>query len=194
MPIQEIFCEADGLAELEKSCQEASSNLFDSWLPILSQTLLRIEEMTNYKEYELKLKFATDDELAIGTRKFFKTQMAPVMDAVDSELTSVLGPFWTKMRAQSGGIIANHSILILWKATKDPLYAELTPEDKNIVNWACLLSDIAKRGSPVIQGRDNIHAFTSAAAALKVFEKLGVLGTASVENWGQIYRLLGESV
>ena len=137
---------------------------------MLSQALPRIEELTDFESFRLKLKFATDDELNAGTRKFFKTQMNAVIAMLDSELTSVLGPAWQGMKAQSGSLVATHSILVLWKASRDPLFVDLSPEHQNVMMWTCLLHDIAKRGSPVIKGRDFVHAFRSAAAALKTFE------------------------
>eukprot|EP00353_Schmidingerella_taraikaensis_P013824 CAMPEP_0185570892 /NCGR_PEP_ID=MMETSP0434-20130131/3029_1 /TAXON_ID=626734 ORGANISM="Favella taraikaensis, Strain Fe Narragansett Bay" /NCGR_SAMPLE_ID=MMETSP0434 /ASSEMBLY_ACC=CAM_ASM_000379 /LENGTH=86 /DNA_ID=CAMNT_0028186111 /DNA_START=489 /DNA_END=749 /DNA_ORIENTATION=+ len=79
------------------------------------------------------------------------------------------------MKAQSNSMVAIHSILVLWSVSKDPIFLELSPENQNVLKWACLLHDIAKRGSPTIQGRDYMHAFRSAAASLEVFEQLGIV-------------------
>ena len=58
-----------------------------------------IEKLTDLDSVKLNLKFATDDELSIGTRSFYKNEMAKVMAAVDAELTSVLGDHWTTLKA-----------------------------------------------------------------------------------------------
>ena len=53
--------------------------------------------------------------------------------------------------------------------------------DRNIIKWACLLHDLAKRGTPTILGRDHCHAFRSAAVTLQIFKNLGI-GQASGPN------------
>ena len=55
--------------------------------------------------------------------------MAPVMATFDTELTEVLGTHWTTLKAQSSEINAVHSILTLWKVTKDPLYNDLSADE-----------------------------------------------------------------
>ena len=76
-----------------------------------------------------------------------------------------------------GGYVAVHTLLVLWRATKHlpHIYNPLSEADKNVVQWACLLHDIRKLGSPVIQGKDHIHPFKSAVAVLEVFKQIGVL-------------------
>ncbi len=131
--------------------------------------------MTNYNEYKKQLKFATDDELSSATRQFFTNSMKSVMTLITDELTSTLGDCWSVLKAQSNGMLAVHCILSLWRATLDPMFANLTDGEQNVLKWACLLHDIAKRGTPTIQGRDFVHAFKSAAQALKVLKELGIL-------------------
>lgn len=131
--------------------------------------------MTNYNEYKKQLKFATDDELSSATRQFFTKSMKSVMTLIKDELTSTLGDCWSVLESQSNGMLAVHCILSLWRATTDPMFPNLTEDEQNVLKWACLLHDIAKRGTPVIQGRDFVHAFKSAAQALNVFKELGIL-------------------
>ena len=82
---------------------------------MLDSLLDKIEGMTSFKDYKLRLKFATDEELSVGTRHFFNNAMKHVIGAVDAELTSVLGSYWVNMKAQSNLLVAVHSILVLWK-------------------------------------------------------------------------------
>jgi len=148
---------------------------FGERFPVLDATLGKIEKMTDFQETRLALKFATDEELSDGTRRFFGEQMKPVIEAVDCELKQSLGDFWTILKSQSNLMVVTHTIIVLWRATLDPLFAKLSASDKNILKWACLLHDIAKRGAPNICGRDYTHAFRSAATSLEIFRQLGVL-------------------
>lgn len=69
-----------------------------------------------------------------------------------------------------------------------------------MLKWACLLHDLAKRGTPSILGRDHIHAFRSASVSLEVFKRLGILlpsgETTEVTNQQleAVQRLISESV
>ena len=85
--------------------------------------------------------------------------MGAVIESVDEELLAVLGKYWTHLKAQSKGMIAVHTILVLWRATKLPSFDKLTDKEKNALKWACLLHDISKRGAPTVLGRDHCHAF-----------------------------------
>jgi HD superfamily phosphodiesterase len=80
----------------------------------------------------------------------------------------------------------------------DAMWKSLGADDKNVLLWAGLLHDIAKLGTPVIRGKDNIHPYTSAATALEAFarwgwlahvdalpELVGIIRNAYTENaWG----------
>lgn len=167
---------------------------FNGIFPKLMETIEQIELLTDFDNYRLMLKFATDDELSIGTRAFYTNKMKSVLDTVNEEIEGVLGDHWTTCKAQSKGTVAIHIILVLWRATRETLFASLRPEEQNTLKWACLLHDIKKRGSPYIVGRDHCHAFRSACVAIEVFEKLGYLeGTGTHEDWTNVCRLLKES-
>ena len=71
---------------------------FDLMFPVLSAALANIEALTDYDDVRLKLKFADDLVLSQGTRSFFKENMGRVIDAVDQELTYILGQFWTDLK------------------------------------------------------------------------------------------------
>lgn len=65
----------------------------------MSDTLSKIEDLTDFEEVKLRLKFADDLTLSAGTRSFFKVNMRLVLETIDVELTAVLGPYWTNLRA-----------------------------------------------------------------------------------------------
>ena len=52
--------------------------------------------------------------------------MTTVLEAIESELTAVLGTYWTTLQAQSSQLLAIHTILVLWRAMKQSLYEELS--------------------------------------------------------------------
>ena len=99
---------------------------FDKHFPKLMESLGNLEKLTDFQGIKLSLKFASDEELSHGTRSFYNSKMAPFLEAIDSEVTSVLGDFWTNMKSQSQQLFAIHSILVLWTAIKDPLFQELS--------------------------------------------------------------------
>ena len=109
------------------------------------------------------------------------------------ELTAGLAPYWAQLTEQSGGVLAAHTILALWRATGLDIYEELAEDDRNVVKWACLLCDIAKLGAPRVQGRDPAHAFRSGSAALELFARFGFLESGQVGRYPLAQRLLAES-
>ena len=112
---------------------------------------------------------------------------------MDAELTAALAPYWAQLAEQSGGFLAAHAILALWRATRLDEFGELAEADKNVVKWACLLMDIAKLGAPQVQGRDPAHAFRSGAAALELFAGFGFLDERGADQYPLAQRLLAES-
>ena len=102
---------------------------FDTNFPILTDILTKIEGMTEFNEIKLQLKFATDDELSDGTRQYFTKNMKSVMLAIDEELTTKLCGYWCDFKAQSKGMFAIHTILVLWKAVNDPMYESMSVDE-----------------------------------------------------------------
>ena len=160
------------------------------------ERIATIEESTNFEQIREQLKDASEVEMNIGTRSFFLLNMSEFMKDVDEELENVLGAYWSNLRGQSNDQFAIHSVLVLWRAVREPLFSELSHDDQNILKWACLLHDIAKRGTPAVVGRDHLHGFRSAALALEIFMKLGILrlDEAQSTQWSHLQRLIEESV
>ena len=150
--------------------------------------------MTNFDAVRRSLKYASEDFYNWTTREFLTAGMRPVLEAVDAELTAVLEPYWAQLVGQSGGALAAHAILTLWRATRLDLFGELAVADRNVVKWACLLCDIAKLGAPQVQGRDPAHAFRSGSAVLELFARFGFLESGhSARQYPLAQRLLAES-
>ena len=51
----------------------------------------------------------------------------------------------------------------------------MSPKEQNILKWAALFHDIAKRGPPEFKGRDHVHPFNSGMATLEVFHEMSIL-------------------
>ena len=65
--------------------------------------------------------------------------------------------------------------MMVWRVTLDPLYAEMSWLDKNIIKWTALLHDIRKLSTPTIEGKDHVHPFKSASSVLDVFRDLNII-------------------
>ena len=66
--------------------------------------------------------------------------------------------------------------------SQDPLFAELSAQERNVLKWAALLHDIAKLSLPTIEGRDHVHPFKSGAVTLKLFSDLGLIPNQTDEK------------
>lgn len=73
-----------------------------------------------------KLNWMPDRQISLTLSSFYKKEMIAVVDEVEQELFSVLGPRWVNMRGQSEGLIAVHSVLCLWRTLKEPQFSELS--------------------------------------------------------------------
>ena len=85
--------------------------------------------MSDYDEVRIRLKFADDNALSEGTRAYYKENMSRVLEQVDTELTSVLGAYWTNLKAQSDQMLAIHTILVVWRTQCIPLFQEMSPDE-----------------------------------------------------------------
>ena len=54
-------------------------------------------------------------------------------------------------------------------------FKKLRMYEQNILKWAALLHDIAKRGPPEFEGKDHVHPFNSALATLVMFKDMELL-------------------
>jgi len=99
-------------------------------------------------------------------------------------------PEWTTLLSFSDGHICFHVYKMLYVVLKDPQFNELNNEEKNIILWATLLHDIAKRGKPVILGKDPIHPFRGGWTTLKVFRnnfKFVEIDDEAMEKWDEMF-------
>jgi hypothetical protein len=69
---------------------------------------------------------------------------------------------------------------------QDPIFAELSTKERNVLKWAALLHDIAKLSIPTIEGKDHVHPFKSGAVTLKLFLNLGLIPNPTDEKRKQL--------
>lgn len=117
--------------------------------------------------------------------------------AIEELKAKIPGQRWQKLCEHSNGKIAVHSIKVLFRTVRDPIFeSEMNDEEKNILKWAALLHDISKRGQPEIQGKDHIHPFVSAATTLEILREFGFIrleNELQEEEFQKVIDLIHES-
>ena len=116
------------MAKLGESKPLTGEKDFSKRFPCLVAIVDQLEQKTDYEYFKLSLKFASDEELSRGTRTFFNKRMSKLVEEVDLELSEVLGEDWATMKKQNNGLIAIHTLLVLWRAVKDENFSSLAPE------------------------------------------------------------------
>lgn len=108
---------------------------------------------------------------------FYKEEEEKVHAKFKDELMQVLPEdYWAKLCTYNSGIITLHTFNVLMLCTRDDIYnTQLTAYEQNIIKWAALLHDISKRGWPLFQYKDHVHAFLSARSLLLILQDMGLL-------------------
>ena len=90
---------------------------------------------------------------------------------LDSIISTVI-PEWKSLQKQETGFVNDHIMLVFWLFTMDENIQNLCGEDINLLYWISILHDIVKLRPPLVQTRDPMHPFRSAASALKVISRV----------------------
>ena len=106
-----------------------------------------------------------------------------LMSQTESELLAFCSAEWDELSTHDNTYFCKHTFATLCALYIDEDFLRMDAHDKNIMLWALLFHDIAKKGPPTIQGRDPFHPFTSASRAMMIFDRLG---------WIQRGQLVGE--
>jgi len=166
---------------------------FFSMLPRVAEVVGSLDDNLEIAGLKLKLNWVSPEMISSTVNSFYRTEMVKLVDDLETEIVAVLGDRWIEQRSQSGGTFAVHSLLCLWRATKEPLFADLSKAHQNVVKWACFCHDLKKLGTPTIFGRDHTHPFKSAVALIELFQQREVI-LGHAEQWDQVKRLLSESI
>ena len=95
-------------------------------------------------------KYTSKDDYKRLSDEFYMDKMKTLLNIVHQECITQIGPVWNDLLEQNDGFVAVHTILVLWRAVKDPLYVKMSKREQNIIKWACLLHDVRKLSSPII--------------------------------------------
>ena len=108
-----------------------------------------------------------------------------------------MGTPWNTLKEQNDTFVARHTLAVLACCVNDPDFPQFTDNERNILKWASLLHDIAKKSAPIIRGKDHVHPFRSGAIVLDLLVCLGLIPNINkqrIEQIQQVKRLLEESV
>jgi len=108
-----------------------------------------------------------------------------------NELIINIIPQWATLLQYTHGKICVHVFKMLFCVLRDPNFQKLNKYDKNVILWATLLHDIAKRGTPLVPGKDAIHPFRSGMLTLRIFRdcfKFIELSEEYMEKWEDLSR------
>ena len=115
-------------------------------------------------------------------QELYKREREILFPHFEEELQTVLpNNYWEELKQYSDGTnekgeICTHTINVVYRAQRDPIYKEqFNDYDRNVMQWATLLHDIEKKCWPLFLGRDHIHPFMSAKEVLKIFKHLGFI-------------------
>lgn len=115
-----------------------------------------------------------------------------VVPRVEEELNDGL-PLrsWQTLTGYHDGLIALHTINVVFRVICHPVFAnQFSKDEQNIVKWAALLHDIAKRNEPDFQGKDHIHPFIGGSQVLKMLRHLNIIQTNGIKQEKEFIRLI----
>ena len=128
---------------------------FETWFPDLVPTVVKYFE-TEIEEL---------DKYPFNGRRPISKKFQGLTD----EITKLI-PYWSKLAGYTEGRICYHIYSVFFCLLHDPGYLSLSKYDKNVLLWTNLFHDISKRGTPEVEGKDNIHPFKSAWRTLHVMQ------------------------
>lgn len=146
---------------------EVQDKLIENFFPLIYANLEKVERLV--------LEDKQIDPGVFGPYRltaawvFIRQNMSPI----EEDLCRICRDEWNSLDLVEDRHVTSHTIAALVTAYLDPMFKSLDHNDKSIILWACLFHDIAKRGPPEIPGKDPFHPFTSAAKALRIFNRLG---------------------
>lgn len=160
---------------------------FDKYFPKLINTLNSFEDLIDLESYRDEYKNLKDksfENVFPIRKKFYVKEDEVILPKFKDELDKILpNDYWNTLYSYSDGSISIHTLNVVYRTIRDPIYVEQYSEyERNIHKWASLLHDICKRGRPLIEGRDHIHPFISGEATLKIFAHLKIIDIKTEEE------------
>ena len=86
------------------------------------QEIEKLALTTGLWDIRKQIMYLEDDASDKLIDDFYKVRMLTVLEAVNVEVTSVIGQSWSILCQQSNGKWAAHSLLVLWLAIHSEIY------------------------------------------------------------------------
>ena len=152
---------------MESSIPEKDPN-FDQYFPHLIAKLPEAIKAINY----LDTKDPKADLKDIYFEMYYKLEIKHFSQFYPEIKKTI--PVWSWLHTQFGGTTCYHILRMLYCVINNKDYLGMSPYHRNILKWAVILHDIAKRCYPTIpEGeRDAVHPYTSAIETLNVLDSL----------------------
>lgn len=131
---------------------------------------------TLYNARAYILSIHTDEENKIiesNRQKVVWTRIYSEMARAECEIMQECGAEWTELSSNDNNYFCRHTFAALTALLVDKDYERMDLHDRNLLLWALLFHDIAKKGSPTIYGRDPFHPFSSTSKTLEIFVRFG---------------------
>ena len=154
------------LTNLLHPCNSQCINI-TTFLPSL------LESLESSKSFLLGLQIAGSPESEYKKKKKCWYKIYELMSQTESELLAFCSSEWNELSSYESTYFCKHTFAALSVLYIDEDFIRMDNHDKNIMLWALLFHDIAKKGNPAIQGRDPFHPFTSTSKAMQIFDRLG---------------------
>ena len=138
-------------------------------IPSLYPSLARVQSLIHHHSH-IKYFHKRHDNLLRGWGLIRST-----LSEVENDFSNLCRTEWDSLNTYDGGLVCSHTLAVVACAYLSNDFKALDQHDQSLVMWGCFFHDIAKRGRPAIKGKDPIHPFTSAARALKILDRLGLV-------------------
>lgn len=147
--------------------QSASSKYIQNYIPSLISNLQSAENILKENQHLIPNQERYDS--LVHSWNLFREHMR----TSEQEMMNFCQEEWEYENRVDDGLVCSHIIAVVIAVYTDWEFKMLDEHDKNVILWAALFHDIAKRGPPEMDTKDPFHPFTSASKALKIFSRLG---------------------
>jgi HD-GYP domain-containing protein (c-di-GMP phosphodiesterase class II) len=126
---------------------------FDNRFPKLVKTLDNFEKIIDIEQLRRKY-FSNKDKKGKDyfreiITEFYDQERENVESQFEDELNEAMPDHWKTLGSYNWGCITLHTLNVVYRTVRDPLYSKLSKSEQNILKWAALLHDIVKRGDPL---------------------------------------------
>ncbi|OMJ79942.1 hypothetical protein SteCoe_19927 [Stentor coeruleus] len=147
--------------------QSVTSKYVQNYIPSLLSNLQSAENILKENQH-LNSKHERYESL-VHSWNLFRNHMK----TSEQEMIHFCQEEWEYENRVDDGLVCSHIIAVVIAVYVDWEFKIIDEHDKNVILWAALFHDVAKRGPPEMDTKDPFHPFTSASKALRIFSRLG---------------------